>query len=131
MSLSLPPPTGQPRCPSCGALTPAGAVGRAAQWCSLCHAPLHSAAPAVQIEQVQPHDRDALPATTNDLVGGELDDGVVEQMLVELRASDDDPWVRRSAGMTRGRQVALGIGVALGIIVVILVITAVVGFVVR
>jgi len=136
MSMSLPPPTGPPRCPSCGALTPAGSVGRAAQWCSLCHAPLHEAVASVPANdaaegQHVPPPNEQTPAESTDLVGGDLDEGLVEQMLVELRASDDDPWVRRSSSMTRGRQVALGVAVALGIILLILVITVVVGFLLR
>jgi hypothetical protein len=85
---------------------------------------------AAEGQHVPPPNEQA-PAESTDLVGGDLDEGLVEQMLVELMASDDDPWVRRSSSMTRGRQVALGVAVALGIILLILVITVVVGFLLR
>ena len=76
----------------------------------------------------------ALPAPDSDPlplpppVAGVLDERVVEQMLIELAASDDDLWAARSRRFSARRaQVVLGLAVGVGVVLVLLVAAAVVG----
>ena len=61
-----------------------------------------------------------------------LDERVVEQMLIELQSSDQDPWLARARHWgSRRRRIVLGAVVALALVLVILVLTTIVGVVVR
>ncbi len=126
---ALPVPTGPPRCPVCGALTPAGESGRPAQWCSQCHTPLH-VTPAEEVRpvsEVQPAAEILTPIATAP-TAGPLDEGWVDQMLIELKATDDDPWVGRSSRFSgRTQKALLGVAVGAGIILVLLIGAAIVG----
>jgi len=130
---ALPVPSGPPRCPVCGALTPTGESGRPAQWCSQCHTPLH-VAPAGELRPVaavQPGAETPTPILTpipTPETAGQLDEGWVDQMLIELKATDDDPWVGRSSRFSgRTQKVLLGVAVGAGIILVLLIGAAIVG----
>jgi len=125
---AFPVPSGPPRCPVCGALTPTGESGRPAQWCSQCHTPLH-VTPADEVRPfaaVQPTPIPT-PIPTPE-TAGQLDEGWVDQMLIELKATDDDPWVGRSSRFSgRTQKVLLGVAVGAGIILVLLIGAAIVG----
>ncbi|CAB4934064.1 unannotated protein [freshwater metagenome] len=130
---SLPRPSGVPRCPACGALTPAGELGRPAAWCSMCHEPLHVivADPSLgslgSLESLPAPNSDPLPVPSAP-VAGALDEQLVEQMLIELAASDDDLWAARSRRFSARRaQVLLGLAVGGGVVLVLLIAAAIVG----
>ena len=53
-------------------------------------------------------------------------------MLIELQSSDQDPWLARARHWgSRRRRIVLGAVVALALVLVILVLTTIVGVVVR
>ena len=126
---TLPVPSGPPRCPVCGALTPAGESGRPAQWCSQCHTPLH-VTPAEEVRpvaEVQPAAEIPTPIATAP-TAGPLDEVWVDQMLIELKAADEDPWVGRSSRFSgRTQKVLLGVAVGLGVVLVLLIGAAIAG----
>ena len=117
----------------------------------MCHEPLH--VPVTSVAETAPPELDggeatepspesleslqalkALPAPDSDPlplpppVAGVLDERVVEQMLIELAASDDDLWAARSRRFSARRaQVVLGLAVGVGVVLVLLIAAAVVG----
>ena len=134
----LPTPSGPPRCPVCGALTPSGESGRPAEWCSLCLAPLRDvpSQPASSESRLSDVGRETNSVgkveSLDEPPAEALDERVVEQMLIELQSSDQDPWLARARHWgSRRRRIVLGAVVALALVLVILVLTTIVGVVVR
>ena len=122
-AVPFPAPTGIPRCPFCGALTPPSSVGTAAQWCSLCLAPLQWA----RAELPDPVDA-PLPAPEVVAVDPANFDQI-DQMLTAIKEQDNDPWVARSYRFsTRGQKIALGLGIGVGLVVLAMVASFVVGY---
>ena len=71
---------------------------------------------------------DSAPLPLPPPAAGLLDERLVEQMLIELAASDDDLWTARSRRFSARRaQVVLGLAVGVGVVLVLLVAAAVVG----
>ena len=93
----------------------------------MCHEPLHVTAADSPLQALPAPDSDHLPVPTAPSTGA-LDERVVEQMLIELAAADDDIWAARSRKFaTRRSQLMLGLGVGVGVVLLILVVAAVVG----
>ena len=123
----LPAPSGPPRCPQCGALNPPTSTGRPAEWCSQCLAPL-TVAPEPEPVAPPPPTPAAPPPRPADAPAVALDPAMVDRMLIELRASEPNPWLERSEQVSgKGARLAFAVLAGITVLVIVLALAWVIG----